>query len=595
MAGDELFDYKSVKELSSVQRDNLIATGFLRMAPDGTYSTSQNFVPMRLEVVAGQVEVLSSAVMGLTLACARCHDHKFDPVSQQDYYRFSAILRSAYDPYDWLSPSMTPVGPKAAWDETNTRFLSSLSERENREVEAHNAPFQREIESLEHSLGKMARRMRQKLFREKLMELPAAIRQDAVATLKTSADQRTAEQEYLAERFEAELTISDEELEERFTDYRKKTEEVKTAIAAVKEKLWPAPQLRALYDMGDPPTPTHLLRCGDHLNPGPFVEPGIPSVLRGSLVPYKVESPPWTTKTSGRRLALARWLTQPSHPLTARVMVNRIWQYHFGRGLADTPGNFWKLGTPPSHPKLLDWLATEFVRREWSIKAMYKLIMTSTAYRQNSRVEPQRQATDPDNVLLSRYPLIRLDADAIHDSILKVAGRLDTTPFGRPDEVEVRPDGKVVDKGTEKGSRRSIYLLQRRKTPVTMLEVFDAPQLSPNCLRRTHSSVSSQALQMMNSDTVRENSRYMAGRVIDAVGVDVEKQIERVFLTALCRRPSDQELGGAKSTLQDLTSHWREHLDQVVPAEPKEYRAQWLALATLCHTMLNSAEFLYID
>ena len=292
LAGDELFDYKSVKELSSPQRDNLIATGFLRMAPDGTYSTSQNFVPMRLEVVAGQVEVLSSAVMGLTLACARCHDHKFDPVSQQDYYCFSAILRAAYDPYDWLSPSTTPVGPGAAWDETNTRFLPSLSERESREVEAHNAPFQQEIEALEHSLEKKAQPLRQKLFSEKLMELPAVIRQDASVALETSADQRTAEQEYLAERFEAELTISDEELEERFTDYGKKAEEIKTAIAALKEKLWPAPQLRALYDMGDPPTPTHLLRRGDYRNPGPLVEPDVPSVLQGSLVPYKVESPP---------------------------------------------------------------------------------------------------------------------------------------------------------------------------------------------------------------------------------------------------------------------------------------------------------------
>ena len=276
-------------------------------------------------------------------------------------------------------------------------------------------------------------------------------------------------------------------------------------------------------------------------------------------------------------------------------MVNRIWQHHFGRGLVSTPGNFGKLGTPPSHPELLDWLATEFVRREWSIKAMHKLIMTSTAYRQDSRVEPQRQTADPDNVLLSRYPLTRLDADALHDSILKVAGRLDTTPFGRPDEVEVRPDGEVVDKGTEKGSRRSIYLLQRRKTPVTMLEVFDAPQLNPNCLKRPHSGVSSQALQMMNSDTVRENSRYMAGHVINAVGTNVEKQIEQVFLTALCRPPSAQELETARSTLQDFRSNWREYLDQVVPAEPKEYRAQWLALATLCHTMLNSAECLYVD
>ena len=245
-------------------------------------------------------------------------------------------------------------------------------------------------------------------------------------------------------------------------------------------------------------------------------------------------------------------------------------------------------------PELLDWLATEFVRRGWSLKALHRLILTSTAYRQSSLLDPQANVADPDNVLLSRFPLRRLDAEAIRDSILQVAGRLDTTPFGPPDEVEVQPNGEVVAKA-EEGYRRSIYLLQRRKTPVTMLTAFDAPQLSPNCLRRAHSTVSSQALQMMNSDMVRENSRYMAGRVIDAVGEDAAKQVERVYLAALGRPPSQEESDRAQSTLLHLAAGWRTHLDEAVPAEPKQMQARWLALATLCHTVLNSAEFLYID
>ena len=288
--------------------------------------------------------------------------------------------------------------------------------------------------------------------------------------------------------------------------------------------------------MGGKPTAVHILHRGEFRNPGGRVEPGVPSVLRLGIDPYLVEKPAWTTGTSGRRLALAKWLTQPNHPLTARVMVNRVWQHYFGIGLVRTEGNFGHTGSPPSHPELLDWLATEFVRRGWSLKALHRVILTSTAYRQRSLLDPQANVADPDNVLLARFPLRRLDADAIRDSILQVSGRLDTTPFGPPDAVEVKPDGEVVAKAGE-GYRRSIYLLQRRKTPVTMLTAFDAPQLRPNCLHRARSTVSSQALQMMNSDMVRENSRYMAGRVMDAVGEDAAKQVERVYLAALGRPP----------------------------------------------------------
>ena len=347
--------------------------------------------------------------------------------------------------------------------------------------------------------------------------------------------------------------------------------------------------------MAGRPTPVHLLRRGDYLNPGPVVRPGVPSTLKKGISPFKVATPPWKTETSGRRLALAHWLVQPNHPLTARVMVNRIWQHHFGKGIVETVGNFGRLGAKPSHPELLDWLATEFVHRRWSIKAMHKLILTSTAYRQSSNFDPDRHAPDAENILLSRFPMRRLDADAIRDSILKLAGRLDTTPFGRPDEVEIESDGEVVAKSSQSGFRRSIYLLQRRSTPPTFLEAFDMPQLNPNCLTRAHSTVSSQALEMMNGDLVRENSRYMAGRVIDEVGGDPGKQIDRVYLAALGRWPSSQEREIAGQTLRELSREWMRHLSQEVPAEPKVPKAQWLALTSLCHTLLNSAEFLYID
>ena len=317
------------------------------------------------------------------------------------------------------------------------------------------------------------------------------------AAAKVAEDSRNELQKYLVAAFEEFLTVEPNELEKRFEAYREESAKVKKAVTEAEKKLQPRPSIRALFDMPGEPTPAYLLLRGEHTRPGDAVDPGIPSALRPQTRPYRIRKPAWS---SGRRLALARWLGQPDHPLTARVMANRIWQHHFGRGLVATPGNFGKLGAAPSHPELLDWLATEFVRRGWSVKAMHRLIMTSSAYRQASG-SPGAEAANghSDNSLLSRFPLQRLDAEALRDSILKISGRLDPTPFGPADQVEVQSDGEVTSQCTSAGCRRSIYMLQRRTTPLTMLDTFDAPQLNPNCLKRSQSMVTSQALQLWNS------------------------------------------------------------------------------------------------
>ncbi len=268
----------------------------------------------------------------------------------------------------------------------------------------------------------------------------------------------------------------------------------------------------------------------------PRANPCSPAFLQSfepASLPTKSVHPNANPDSSGRRLALARWLVQPNHPLTARVMVNRIWMHHFGRGLVASPANFGRNGVPPSHPELLDWLATEFVRSGWSMKAMHRLIMTSAAYRQSSRRWLGVHQADPDNLLLSRMPMRRMEAEVLYDSILKVTGSLDPTLFGPPVEVDIKPGGEVVAKGTKAGWRRSVYVLQRRRTPMTMLEVFDLPPMSPNCIERRQSTVPTQALQMMNSDVVQERSRYFAGRLIDQFGNDREKQIQALYLRAL--------------------------------------------------------------
>ena len=572
IAGDELFNYREEpRPLKPEHSDKLVATGFMRMGPDGTYSVSQGFVAERLTVVADQLQILTSTIMGLTVGCARCHDHKYDPIPQRDYYRLSAILRSSYDPYDWLSPNEADIGPDADWNETNTRLLPGAPASEVEEVAQHNAPIEAEIARLADQLRALPDPIRRKLLGE-------TVPQDALVDVRKVLSDGLAQDSGEAAEPEADAGEEAHALLDSFVE--------------AKLSLRTKPLVRALFDMGGEPTPVHLLYRGEHRNPGPPVGPGVPSVLSDGIEPFMVEPLGWS---SGRRLALAKWLVQPNHPLTARVMVNRVWQHYFGRGIVQSEGNFGKTGTPPTHPELLDWLAVEFVESGWSLKALHRLILTSTAYRQSSILEEASRAKDPDNTLLSRYPMRRLDADAIRDSVLKVAQRLDPKPFGPPDEIDVKPDGEVVAKDSAFGQRRSIYVQQRRSRPVTMLEAFDAPQLKPNCLKRSNSTVASQALQMMNSEILRTNSRYMAGRVIDAVGDDPAAQVERVYMSALGRQPFAEERADGVFTLNEMTKAWERKLDEQVPMEPKRTKARWLALATLCHTVLNSAEFLYID
>jgi hypothetical protein len=541
IAGDELVDYKHSKEVTPDIIDKLVATGFLRMVPDGTYSPANGSVAERMNVIADEIEVLSSSVMGITIGCARCHNHKYDPIPQRDYYRLSAILQTAYDPYDWVKPT--------------ERNLDVALENESREVASFNEPIETAIKKLEKSLEEKAAPLRAKLVDPK---------------------------------------VTNDDLAKQFPDFKTELESTNKSIAQEKKKLRDKPQIRALYEMGGDPSPAYLLRRGDAQSIGEAVRPNTPSVLRAGLTPYKV-TPPWND-ASGRRLALARWLVQPNHPLTSRVIVNRIWMHHFGRGIVASPANFGKIGVPPSHPELLDWLATEFVRSGWSLKSLHRLIMTSAAYRQSSAIDAERRAVDPENILVWHMPLRRMDAEQLYDSILDVSGRLDNSQFGPPVAVDTRAGGEIIAKGKkETGWRRAIYTLQRRTTPMTMLDVFDLPPMSPNCIERASSTVPTQALQMMNSGVVRDHARYWAGRLIDEFGDTQEQQIEHAYLQALSRRPTFDEVKNAIEDIAKLTTQWESYLKNQNDEAPRRPAAKWSALASFCHELLNSAEFAYID
>jgi hypothetical protein len=574
IAGDELVDYEHALAITQELMDNLVATGFLRLVPDGTNPPELNSVAERLDVIADELEVFSSAVLGLTIQCARCHDHKYDPIPQRDYYRLAAVFKGAFDEYDWLRPY--------------ERGLPHITAEENQKMHAHNRPLSIKIRALQAELDQVAEPLRQKLREQALAKLPEVLRADLRRMLATPPAKRDAVQKYLAEKFEKELRYDVSELVGRSDEFRKVFEEITRKLEPFQNQLLTGAPILALWDRGDP-SPTYVYRQGDPEKPGRIVSPGVPSVLTDGRTPFVVKSPwPGATKT-GRRLALAQWLVRPEHPLTARVMVNRIWKHHFGRGLVPTLANFGHTGTRPTHPELLDWLAREFIRQGWSVKAMHRLLMTSAAYRQSSARTPILEKADPENRLLGRMPLKRMEAEVLYDALLQVALRLDPRPFDPPNPVEVRPDGLVTPVGTERGWRRSIYVLQRRKELPTLLESFDLPQMTPNCIERVQTTVASQALNLMNDALVRELAGAFARRVAEEAGADPARRIERAYWIALSRPPTMEEHTIGVRALAELTQAWAQQ-SRPGPADPADR-----ALATFCHALLNSAAFLTVD
>ncbi len=507
LAGDELADYVRAQEITPQIYDNLVATGFLRMTPDATWANITGFVPDRVEVMADQIDVLGSAVLGLTMKCARCHTHKFDPIPHRDYYRLVAVFKGALDEYDWLKPEIKPgIGPESI-DVAPPRLLPYVTALERREWEIKN------------------------------LKLPAAKR----------------------------------EVE---------------------------PKLQVVWDRGEP-SPTYIYRRGDYLMPGALVGPGVPSVLTDGKTPFEVK-PPWPgAKQTGRRLAFANWVAQPDHPLTARVMVNRIWKHHFGTGIVPTLANFGKAGIPPTHPELLDWLAVELANparkgggdaKPWSLKRLHKLIMTSATYKQSSSISADAKKHDPNNALYSRAPLVRLDAEALYDSLVFVAGKLDDKVGGPAVPVQVRKDGLVTPASTAKGWRRLVYVQQTRKQPATHAETFDFPQMNPNCIERRDSTVAPQALHLMNNGVVEQLALEFARRVKRDGGDDRAKQIDAAYWIALSRAPTADEKEIGRAALRDLTAAW----EKQQPTSTRD-TIELKALANYCHTILNSAAFLYVD
>ncbi|HLW66772.1 MAG TPA: DUF1553 domain-containing protein, partial [Gemmataceae bacterium] len=306
-----------------------------------------------------------------------------------------------------------------------------------------------------------------------------------------------------------------------------------------------------------------------------------------SAKPLVPATPAKDAKTSGRRTAFAEWLTQPDHPLTARVWVNRMWLHHFGEGLVATPDNFGHSGSAPSHPELLDWLACEFAspakpQAAWSVKNMHRLILTSRTYRQSSRIaETTAKAADPEDRLLWRQRMRRLEAEPLRDAVLAVAGNLNPQAFGPPVAMVRQGNGEVVVPGDADGHRRSIYLQVRRSQPLTLLQVFDQPVMETNCTRRGVSTVASQALTLLNSDFLIRQAEVLAARVQREEPNDV---VDHAIYLAFGRPATTTE----KTKMTAFLSEQKARYGTAPDAANK-------ALADLCQMLLSSNEFAYVD
>jgi hypothetical protein len=575
LAGDEMGDWRASKELSDEIVDRLVATGFLRTASDPTYPGYKE-KPEIYKVLADTIQIVGSTFLGVTIQCARCHEHKLEPISQRDYYQLQAVFMAAYDPDRWLA--------------SGERAIPLATDAQQSSVNAHNKAVAERVAALQAESSRLLAEHRDKLFQEKLPEVPDAVKEPLKAALLVPADKRNDEQKKLVAGHAGGVAIDDNALFARFADLKKEIEKLNAAITAENALTRLVPQLRGLVDLDDKPADTFVLRRGDFSNRGRRVDAGVPAVLSAGEF-YLQPTPRY--KSSGRRLAFAEWLTNPQHPTTARLHVNRLWAWHFGRGIVETLDDFGHTGKLPSHPELLDWLAIEFVTLGYRQKAMHRLMVTSTAYRQASTFDPARAAIDGENLWHWAFRPFRHEGEVLRDAVLAAAGRLSPQMFGPAVPVMRQGDGSVITADDAGGNRRSIYLQVRRSQPVTLMETFDTPKMEINCTRRTEAIVATQALTLLNSPFMESNARALAARIVRATPARNDR-ITYAWKLLFTREPTETERQALSTFLDScVAAALGDRLSSAAPAERQASEdAAWPHAAL---SLFNTNEFLFVD
>jgi hypothetical protein len=559
-------------ELPNATVESRIATTFLRL---GTWDDepAEKLVD-RYDQLDDVLGVTASAFLGVTLRCARCHDHKFDPFSQGDYYRMLAVFEPLKRPQKDRADLDVSLGNEA------TATKSSAAEAL---ADAERLLLQKKLETWLHDAG-------ERLFAADASALPV----DAIRAFQADPNKRDAEQKALAKQYAAQL---EKEIAAAATEEeRRQRKEIDDRLLALRaSRTDDMPRAYIWYEEGPKAPPTHIFKRGDPNKPGVEVQPGLPSVLV-----RKQPEPPQPTKTStGRRLWLAHWLTQPDNPLTARVMVNRVWQYHFGKGIVATPSNFGLMGDAPTHPELLDYLADRFVKDGWSLKKLHRLLVLSNTYQTSSATEAGEKQGEMKLALFGRWRQRRLEAEAVRDAVLAVSGDLNSKrggpgiypPLPRAVlEGQSRPGEGWVTSETREAARRSIYIFAKRSLCPPELELLDKADSTSSCEQRPVSTTAPQALTLLNGAFMQEQSAHFAARLEKAAGADPADQVRLAYRLALCRPPRTEEV---ELAIAFLTKQQQLIENEARTAKQSANDAKTKALAALCLVLLNLNEFAY--
>ncbi len=554
IAGDELYPQDPAA---------LIATGFNRHFPDE--SNARKLMERRQEILNDITDTVGATFLGLTYACARCHDHKFDPILQKDYYRLQAFFAA-------------------------TRIEDHLAldfGEQHKQYERQYAEWDTKTRDIRAEMHKLIEPALQALYKENFDKFPPEIQ----SAITTAAAERTPIQWQMYYKARPQLDHSEEEAAGELSDAaRQRWNALKTDLAKFDEiKPAPEPVAQAMIDNGRESPKTHVLAVGVYDAYREEVQPGFLSILDPGQAQIL---PPADLNSSGRRTSLANWLASPENPLTARVMVNRIWHYHFGRGIVGTPSDFGVMGERPANPALLDYLAATFVENRWSLKKVHRLILLSNTYQQSAQFNPDAAKVDPEDRLVWRYNRHRLEGEAIRDSILEASGRLNPK-MGGPGVFPPMPEGVVTRGGWKKqedpseADRRSVYVFVRRNTRYPMFEVFDMPDTHESCPRRNATVTAPQALELLNNELVLDWARSLAARVSNDAGLTPEVQVDRAWRFVYSRPAT----AGERKEALEFLDRQRAMLSVRMPAE----QAQKAALADLCHMLVNSNEFLYVN
>ncbi len=532
LAGDELWPNDPAA---------LTATGFNLLGPDMVDSADQT--QRRLNTLNDMTDTAASAFLGLSLGCARCHDHKFEPLTQRDYFAFQAHFAPAEFQRDRPVPT---AAEQAAFDIAT------------REYDRATRPTREAVEALE-------RPVRERLYDAKLANLSEDVQQ----AHRTPKERRTPEQEGTVLETAAQVKITDGEVTAALTLEEKARRDEWHAV--LKRTPKPAALPRAMTLQGtNGPARTRLLHRGDYNDPRDEVAAAAPAVLAASCGTKSgevVDSP---------RARLAGWIASEANPLTARIMVNRLWQHHFGRALVATPSDFGTRGAVPSHPELLDWLASEFVRSGWSLKAMHRLMVRSAAYQQSTTPDQAAAERDPENQLFSRQNRVRLEGEAIRDSLLYLSGTLQTRSGGPgvwpplPASLSTKEVAWQTSPDASDHARRSIYLFARRNFRFPFLEVLDAPDSNSSCPERGRDASAPQALTLLNSTEVAAAARSTAQRV-EREASTPEARVRAACRLILGRAPTPEEAELGMEFLKDSP------------------------LSEFCRALFNLNDFVYVD